>query len=67
VDCGLSGVYKEVEMFYCDDCADEKSYPISWFKSYGNCEMCGKTCKCNEVSSKDLPKSINAGGKHENR
>ena len=54
-------------MFYCDDCADEKSYPISWFKSYGNCEMCGKTCKCNEVSSKDLPKSINAGGKHENR
>ena len=41
-------------MFYCDDCAKKKKYPISWFKSYGNCEICGKTRECNEVPSKDL-------------
>ena len=43
-------------MFYCNDCAKKKSYPTSWFKSYGNCEICGKTRKCNDAPSKDLLK-----------
>ena len=42
-------------MFYCDDCAKKRNYPISHFKSRGNCEVCGKTCKCNDVPSENLP------------
>ena len=43
-------------MFYCNDCAEKRNYPIGHFKSRGNCEICGKTCKCNDVPSENLPK-----------
>ena len=47
-------------MFYCDDCAKKKKYPIGHFKSYGPCEMCGKTRNCNDILSNlmsiNLPK-----------
>lgn len=42
-------------MFYCDLCAEQKSWPRSWFNSYGNCEVCGQPRVCNEVPSSELP------------
>ena len=42
-------------MFYCNDCAKEKNYPISGFKSHGKCEICKEVHQCNDVPSKDLP------------
>jgi len=42
-------------MFYCDDCANKRKYPISGFKSYGHCEICSKIANCNTVLSKNLP------------
>lgn len=44
-------------MFYCNKCADYFNYPISFFKSYGKCELCGKVNNCNDVPSSELPKS----------
>jgi len=43
------------EMFYCNDCAKEKKWPESWFKSFGRCEICKEDKLCNDVPSKDLP------------
>ena len=42
-------------MFYCDDCAEIKGYPITMFKSSGNCEICNTPAICNEGKSSDLP------------
>jgi hypothetical protein len=36
-------------MFYCDACATKKQYPITGddrLKSFGTCEVCGKTASC---------------------
>jgi hypothetical protein len=39
-------------MFYCDDCAKNKKYPI-WakddMKSYGPCEICRNVRPCNDL------------------
>ena len=43
-------------MFYCNDCAEEKKYPLSGFKSHGRCEICKQIRQCNDVPSRDLPK-----------
>ena len=29
-------------MFYCNECAKKRGYPMSIFKSYGACEICEK-------------------------
>lgn len=36
-------------MFYCDDCAMENEWVISWTKSYGRCEICGRTDTCSDI------------------
>jgi hypothetical protein len=39
-------------MFYCDDCAKEKKYPICESKdmrSYGPCELCRNVRSCNNI------------------
>lgn len=41
-------------MFYCDKCRKKMSWPEGFSKSYGPCELCGKTSVCNEVHSKHL-------------
>lgn len=43
-------------MFYCDDCAKEKNYPESIGKSYGRCEICGKSEICNDMKIKSKTK-----------
>ncbi len=43
-------------MFYCNECAIRLGYPISIFKSVGNCEICTKEAICNDVKSSNLPK-----------
>ena len=43
-------------MFYCNDCAEKRSYPISGFKSHGKCEICKEIRQCNDVKSEILPK-----------
>ena len=42
-------------MFYCNDCAKKYGYPESMVRSYGPCEMCGKTKECNDVPCSALP------------
>lgn len=42
-------------MFYCNQCAKEKEWPYSICKSYGKCEICGDSCKCNDMPSSILP------------
>lgn len=44
-------------MFYCDDCAKEKGWPIGFYKSQGLCEHCKKEAVCNEVPAYKLPKT----------
>jgi len=44
-------------MFYCDDCAKKKKYPIiasEKMKSFGPCEICGKERPCNDIRQKML-------------
>ncbi len=50
-------------MFYCDECREKRKWPESMHKSYGKCELCGKTSMCNDVPSKDLPTSDNNIGR----
>ena len=45
-------------MFYCDNCATEKGWPNSSFKSRGQCEMCRQAGPCNDVPSDQLPAPI---------
>lgn len=42
-------------MFYCDECAKAKGWPITMFKSRGGCEICRKAAVCNETKSSELP------------
>lgn len=42
-------------MFYCEKCRKHRHYPESLFKSYGSCELCGKTAICHDVKSSLLP------------
>lgn len=42
-------------MFYCNECAKKRKWPITIFRSYGACELCEKVVSCNSVKSKDLP------------
>lgn len=42
-------------MFFCNDCADERKWPKSLFRSLGRCEICGKTRECSDVPSSSLP------------
>lgn len=44
-------------MFYCDECAEEKGYRISFIRSVGPCEICKKKAICN-----DVPSAEEAGG-----
>ncbi len=46
-------------MFYCDKCADEKDWPKTWFRSLGNCEICGEKARCIDMPSimPPLPKT----------
>ena len=41
-------------MFYCDPCREINQWPESMFKSFGPCEECGQTGRCNEVASSVL-------------
>jgi hypothetical protein len=43
-------------MFYCNDCAIEYKYPVTFAKSIGNCEMCEKYGQNNDCPSSDLPR-----------
>ncbi len=44
-------------MFYCNECAEKKGWEKNTvFKSYGNCEVCGKTTTCNDKPSGYLSK-----------
>lgn len=42
-------------MFYCNACAEEREWPDSMMKSYGSCEVCGKSASCNDRPSSTLP------------
>ena len=42
-------------MFYCDECADKKTWPKGLMRSRGNCEVCGETRECSDAPSKLLP------------
>ncbi len=42
-------------MFYCDVCAQKQSWPQSFSKSRGTCEMCGEHAVCNDRPSSLLP------------
>ena len=41
-------------MFYCDECAQKNKWPHSFSASRGNCEVCGKNGRCNDVPSSEL-------------
>jgi hypothetical protein len=53
-------------MFYCEKCRKKKKWPCSLFKSFGACEICGKTAKCYDVHHSQLPleKRNKKGGKN---
>jgi len=42
-------------MFFCDFCANKRNWPESMSKSYGVCEICDITARCNDVPSSALP------------
>ena len=42
-------------MFYCNDCRKERNWPITFAKSWGRCELCGKESECNDMPSSHLP------------
>ena len=42
-------------MFYCDDCAEKKKWPLSILNSLGLCEICEENKICNDLPSKMLP------------
>jgi len=43
-------------MFYCNECAKKKNWPVTMFKSAGTCEICGDTKECSEMPSSKLPR-----------
>lgn len=50
-------------MFYCGECATERQWPTTMFKSHGRCETCGKTAVCNDTPSSLLPAPARPGRK----
>lgn len=42
-------------MFFCGKCEKKNDWPNSIFKSFGRCEVCGKSAECNDVPSSYLP------------
>lgn len=44
-------------MFFCDPCGKERGWPQSLAVSYGKCEICDKTGRCNDIPSSKLPPS----------
>jgi len=45
-------------MFYCEPCAKKNHWPTTiMVKSYGRCEVCGKTRECNDTPSSVLSSS----------
>lgn len=42
-------------MFYCDNCAKQKNWPESLFKSVGRCEICKSQSVCNDIHTTKLP------------
>jgi len=42
-------------MFYCNECAEKKGYPITIGRSQGCCEFCGRHANCNDMPSSKLP------------
>jgi hypothetical protein len=44
-------------MFYCNSCAKNKTWPITFLKSVGVCEICGSYSYCNDCPSFKLPNS----------
>jgi len=47
-------------VFICDDCTCEHEFAFSG--SYGPCEMCGVTKKCNDIHNYCIKKSCNKVG-----
>jgi len=50
-------------MFYCHPCALKRSWPESLSRSYGRCEMCGRSRECYDVPSQYLPEPPKKRGK----
>lgn len=46
-------------MFYCPECEARRKWPNGFMKSYGACEICGKTALCSDVPSYALPEGRN--------
>lgn len=42
-------------MFYCDNCAKEKKWQPTFFKSVGKCEICDKKSVCSDRPLSQLP------------
>jgi hypothetical protein len=42
-------------MFYCDPCRVENTWPESFGKSYGPCEVCKQHAVCNDRPAATLP------------
>ncbi len=41
-------------MFYCDECAAKRNYPITFTKSHGGCELCRKIARCNDLPTHQI-------------
>lgn len=42
-------------MYYCDNCANERLWPLNTTKTIHTCEMCNSTTMCNEILTGALP------------
>ena len=43
-------------MFYCNKCGKERGWPTDTLvRSYGPCEICGKSRECNDIPCSRLP------------
>lgn len=43
-------------MYYCDECAGKRGWPLDDDSYVERCEVCGKTASCNDFPSSILPK-----------
>lgn len=48
-------------MFYCNQCAKDKNWPVTIFKSLGKCEICKSIKEYNDKQSKFLPSKYGNG------
>lgn len=44
-------------MFYCDKDAVKNDWPLTMFRSYGCCEICGEVTNCSDYPSRYLSSS----------